>query len=164
VQWPGPTLTIVNNDDPENPLVYNDDYFLRNSGIVFEVPQDGDYGVVIASYSADTLGEYRLAMAVNNPAVLDGAFIENGSDLLDFNPSRSFLRASASPIQVIADGRFRLGQDPVDLYDICNLRIDETLYVYMRRLTNGLDPLIRLRGPVIDDPMGTTDSPNCFWR
>jgi hypothetical protein len=109
------------------------------AAFAFQVPADGDYLLVIASALSElglgSFGNYRLLIGIDEPDVLTGEATPTGDVLASLD------REASSPGEAVQELTGLLTDSEV-VYEIRDLRSDDTLYVLAETTSGELRPVV----------------------
>ncbi|MBI5930914.1 MAG: hypothetical protein HY862_16510 [Chloroflexi bacterium] len=139
-----PYLYLGNLDFTEVILEDDDSGGGINSAIEYVIPADDDYSIYVSAIEG-TSGDYRLLVGLNDPTVLNGTAQVTGDEI-------AVLYDSAEPAEATGLARVQdfngtiSGGSAEDAsgvyYDLHDLKVGETLYVYVEALSDQLDPYL----------------------
>lgn len=145
------TYIAVGDIDFESVLAFDDDSGPdTDSRLIFPVPADGDYSVLVTSSDETTSGTYELWLGVDAPDALDGAVVPRGTPIaypyIDSNPSMAGI--PQGPVQQF-NGAIN---GSAQIYALYNLSAGQVFYASAYATGSSLRPRLSLRpaplGPV----------------
>jgi len=112
----------------------------HNAVITYEIPQAGDYQILVRSTLArETFGDYRLLIGLNAPRVATGQAQATGAAIAVLPPPAPPSRTAVENIQ----GKLT-AEKYVKFFPLRKMQAGETLYVYTRATAGDLKPSVTL--------------------
>ncbi len=149
-------LMAMQNAADEQFLVWNDD---GGSGlaaqIAYEVPEDGDYQLIVSSaltvLGRETTGDYELVIGLDAPELDAGSAESTGDSIAVLNHEASSAGIAVEEIE----GRITI-DNREDTYELRDVRPGDTISVYIEAVSGDLQPSLVLLN-YADKPVATAN-------
>ena len=113
-----------------------------DAALEFRVPKSGKYQLIVTSSpSAETFGEYRLVIGINEPKILTGKAQPTGAQIakLEGNISSESIATVESLTGPLT------AESPLTVFNLKNFHAGDILYVWVEATSGDLKPIIELR-------------------